>query len=531
MKKTILVIDDDSEIRYSLKRVLEARGYSVLLAGSGEEGIEVAKKEQPALIFSDNRMSGISGIEALQHLRKIAPRSMVVIMTAYSTTQTAIEAMKFGAFDYIVKPFELKKVLALTEKGLEAYQQLNASHEPLLPGIDSKDYAEGMVGSAEIMREVFKLIGQVAPSDATVMITGESGTGKELVARCIYRHSLRSEGPFIAVNCAAIPENLIESELFGHEKGSFTGATALKKGRFELADKGTIFLDELGDMTLSTQTKVLRVLQEGEIQRVGGTETLRVNVRLVAATNKNLEEMVKNKEFREDLYYRLNVFRLRLPALRERTEDIPLIASFLLQKLSLKQGGKAKRLSQDALSLLMTHDWPGNVRELENTIQHSAVLAQGEVILPGDLPQEIFRNKSIPGKRKEPVVPVSDGLLTGAPDEAANVAQANSTQTSALPDASSASDSRESGASNAPARGAASQGADVVFGGGMDREQAFDMIYNLLRKENHRNLLVAMEKEMIQRVLRETAGNQLKASDVLGISRSTLRKRIEEFSI
>lgn len=334
----ILVIDDDSEIRYSLKRVLEAKGYTVILAGSGEEGIEVASAEQPAVIFSDNRMTGISGLETLQHIRNTAPKAMVIIMTAYGTTQSAIEAMKFGAFDYIVKPFELKKIFALTEKALLAYKQLNSSMELDLPGIDSKDYEEGMVGSTDIMRDVFKLIGQVAPSNATVMITGESGTGKELVARCINRHSLRSEGPFIAVNCAAIPENLIESELFGHEKGSFTGATNQKKGRFELADQGTIFLDELGDMTLSTQTKVLRVLQEGEIQRVGGVETIKLDVRLLAATNKNLEEMVKKKEFREDLYYRLNVFRLRLPSLRERIEDIPLIVNFLLQKLALKNG-------------------------------------------------------------------------------------------------------------------------------------------------------------------------------------------------
>ena len=518
--KTILVIDDDSEIRYSLKRVLEARGYHVQLAGSGEEGVEVASRIQPAVIFSDNRMEGISGIEALQHIRNSAPNSMVIIMTAYGTTQTAIEAMKFGAFDYIVKPFELKKILTLTEKAFDAWRQLNAVSEISLPGIDSRDYEEGMVGSSDIMRDVFKLIGQVAPSDATVMITGESGTGKELVARCIYRHSLRSEGPFVAVNCAAIPENLIESELFGHEKGSFTGATNQKKGKFELADRGTIFLDELGDMTLSTQTKVLRVLQEGEIQRVGGNDTIKVNVRLVAATNKNLEQMVKDKEFREDLYYRLNVFRLRLPALRERKDDIPLIANFLLQKLASKTGSKPKRLSQDALNLLLIHEWPGNVRELENTIQHSAVLAQGDLILPGDFPIEL-RGKPLVASAGRNISPVE-------PEESIEDFNCNEEVESAIRSLPVAPVAKTPAPMGAPTP---LQSSSEWIGGGMDREASFDHIYKLLRKENHRALLIAMEKEMIVRTLKETKGNQLKASEVLGISRSTLRKRIEEFSI
>lgn len=508
----ILVIDDDSEIRYSLKRVLDARGYQVILAGSGEEGIEVARKESPAVIFSDNRMGGISGIEALQHLRNTSPNSMVIIMTAYATTQTAIEAMKFGAFDYIVKPFELKKVLELTEKAMEAYKQLDSEQEHLLPGIDSKDYEEGMVGSTPVMQDVFKLVGQVAPSDATVMITGESGTGKELVARCIFRHSLRSEGSFVAVNCGAIPENLIESELFGHEKGSFTGATNQKKGKFEIANGGTIFLDELGDMALSTQTKILRVLQEGEIQRVGGTETIKVNVRLVAATNKNLEEMVKENTFREDLYYRLNVFRLRLPALRERKEDIPLIANFLLQKLARKSNTNAKRLSQDAIQLLMSYDWPGNVRELENTMQHSAVLAQGELILKNDFPEELRNFKA--------TKPVERSFEESTPNAEA--------ETGKVVGSSEA----------APVSAASALVEDVTttevpqwISGSVDRDTAFDEVYKILRKENSRAFLMAMEKEMIIRVLKETKGNQLKASELLGISRSTLRKRIEEFSI
>ena len=312
---------------------------------------------------------------------------------------------------------------------------------------------------------------------------------------------------------------MIESELFGHEKGSFTGATNQKKGRFELADRGTIFLDELGDMTLSTQTKILRVLQEGEIQRVGGTDTIKVNVRLVAATNKNLEQMVKDKEFREDLYYRLNVFRLRLPALRERKDDIPLIANFLLQKLASKAGMKLKRLSQDALKLLITHDWPGNVRELENTIHHSAVLAQSDLILPGDFPQEL-RSKTASASSSASAASVVEGMHVDC----------NSEVESAISEiAAKSSDASADGVTMA--NPIAAQSGVEMIGASMDRESSFDHIYKILRRENHRALLMAMEKEMILRTLKETKGNQLKASEVLGISRSTLRKRIEEFSI
>lgn len=310
----ILIIDDDDEVRYSLARVLQRKNFEIIEAGSGEEGIEMASKELPDIIFLDNRMQGISGLETLQHLMGVKDSFLVIMMTAYGTTQTAIEAMKFGAFDYLIKPFDMDKLKQLIDAALEAKadRDRTGEYEPLL---DSDDYKEGIVGSSQAMQEVFKQVGQIAASEVTVLITGESGTGKELIARAIYQHSLRSGGPYIPVNCAAIPENLIESELFGHEKGSFTGAAQMRKGKFELCEGGTIFLDEIGDMELSTQTKVLRVLQEGEIQRVGGSETIKVNVRLIAATNKNLEKLVKNKEFRDDLYYRLNVARIRLPNL------------------------------------------------------------------------------------------------------------------------------------------------------------------------------------------------------------------------
>ena len=279
-------------------------------------------------------MEGISGIETLQHLRTAAPSSMVILMTAFGTSQTAIEAMKHGAFDYVLKPFDLKKLKELVSKALKAGKDSLSSEESYERLLNRADYAEGIVGSGERMQQVLKKVGQVAASEATVMITGESGTGKELVARCIHRHSHRSEGPFHAVNCAAIPENLIESELFGHEKGSFTGATDAKTGQFELCHGGTLFLDEIGDMLLPTQTKILRAIQEGEIQRVGATRIKKIGVRVIAATHKNLEEMVRKKLFREDLYYRLNVVRIETPPLRERMEDLPELVDFMLQRLN-----------------------------------------------------------------------------------------------------------------------------------------------------------------------------------------------------
>ncbi len=385
---TILVVDDDAEVRYSLNRVLSSQRYTVLEAASGEEGVAAVKRQPPDVVLLDNRMKGISGLETLQHIRAANPKQLVILMTAYGTAQTAIEAMKFGAFDYVIKPFDPAKLIALVENALRTQADIRSAGG-VQPVINSDDHKEGIVGTSAPMQQVFKVIGQVTSSDVTVMITGESGTGKELVARSIHRHSHRSGKPFVAVNCSAIPENLIESELFGHERGAFTGATAQRLGKFEVCDGGTIFLDEIGDMTLTTQTKILRVLQEGEMQRVGSSETLKVNVRVLAATNKNLEELVKEKLFREDLYYRLNVVRLRLPPLRERVEDVPQIVDFFLQSLAKTKKTKARKVSPEALAILCRHHWPGNVRELENVVYRSAVIAQGDAILPKDLPDEI----------------------------------------------------------------------------------------------------------------------------------------------
>src|SRR6202142_827762 len=335
---TILVIDDDAEIRYSLARVLSSRGYVVSEAPRGEQGVALVKKGPfPDLIYLDIRMTGMSGLEALQHIRSANPKQLVILMTAFGTAQTAIEAMKFGALDYIMKPFDPQRVLALAENALKTHADLRAVGD-YKPTINTEDYKEGIVGSSAVMQEGFKIVGQGTASDVTVMITGESGTGKELGARSIWKHSHRAGKPFIAVNCAAIPDNLIESELFGHEKGSFTGATGQRIGKFEQCDGGTIFLDEIGDMALATQTKILRVLQQGEIQRVGGTETLRVDVRIIAATNKDLEAMVKAKTFREDLYYRLNVVRNKMPPSRERMDALPQMVSAPIRGYSYNAG-------------------------------------------------------------------------------------------------------------------------------------------------------------------------------------------------
>lgn len=359
------------------------------------------------------------------------------------------------------------------------------------------------------------MIGQVAASDVTIMITGESGTGKELIARALFQHSHRSNQPFIAVNCAAIPDNLIESELFGHEKGSFTGATNQRVGKFELCDEGTIFLDEIGDMSLSTQTKILRALQEGEIQRVGGTETIRVDVRVIAATNKSLETLVEEMKFREDLYYRLNVVRIRLPALRERMEDVPLLIDFMLQRLKKEQKVRVNGVSPEAMNLLMNHDWPGNVRELENVVYRSAVIAKGDTILVKDLPGDLAKSAQSKMSGDEGQSPGADSF----PDEEKKKsvgAEVEKKGTMHDGEPSTGSGEPEHRMTGFP---------EPDFGGTWDR------IYKKLRGDSDRPLLPRAEAELIQRALDETGGNQLKASKLLGITRGTLKKRIDEYDL
>jgi two-component system nitrogen regulation response regulator GlnG len=503
----ILIIDDDDDLRYSLKRVLSGRKYNVVEASSGEEGLIMAEKHSPQVILLDNRMKGMSGMEALQHLRGINPNAMIILMTAYGTTQTTIEAMKFGAFDYIMKPFDMKKILSLTDAALASSVDLDraSAAEEKAKGISQEDIEGGIIGSSAAMQTVFKMIGQVAASDVTVMVTGESGTGKELIARAIYQNSLRSQKPYIAVNCAAIPENLIESELFGHEKGSFTGATSQRIGKFELCDGGTIFLDEIGDMALSTQTKILRALQEGEIQRVGSSETIKVNVRMLAATNKPLEEMVKEKTFREDLYYRLNVVRIQLPPLRERMEDVPQLIDFVLKRLARDSKADTKSISPEALGVLTKYKWPGNVRELENLIYRSAVMAQGETILIKDLPLEVVG--AVGDLDKLTQAPFASDSESSAP-MGSGVANATHSDEAQVPETTVAE----------PVVG------EVV-------QDPFEIVYQKLRKEQGTNILEHAEREIIACALKEAAGKQVKAAEILGMTRATLRKRIDQYDL
>jgi two-component system nitrogen regulation response regulator GlnG len=495
---TILVIDDDAEIRYSLSRVLSSRGYRVIEAPSGEQGVAMVKKgPAPDLVFLDVRMGGMGGIEALQLIRSAQARQLVILMTAFGTAQTAIEAMKYGAFDYVMKPFDPQKVLSLAAAALKTRADLHAVSD-YKPSINSEDYKEGIVGSSPVMQEVFKIIGQVTASDVTVMITGESGTGKELVARSIWKHSHRANKPFIAVNCAAIPDNLIESELFGHERGSFTGATGQRLGKFELCDGGTIFLDEIGDMALATQTKILRVLQAGEIQRVGATETIRVDVRVIAATNKDLEEMVKAKSFREDLYYRLNVVRIKMPPLRERGEDIPQIVDFCLQNLVKQRKARVSKVSPEAMAALVAHRWPGNVRELENVIYRSAVIAQGDAILVKDLPGEIRGAAgNEPGVAAVPAgeSPFDRTLTTIAENAALATAKIVA----------------ESTASNEPA---------------LTVQRALDFLHASLR-DGEEPMLERVGRELIARTVAAENGDLAAAAKKLGLTKAVLQKRLK----
>jgi DNA-binding NtrC family response regulator len=490
---TILVIDDDAEIRYSLNRVLSSRAWQVAEAASGEQGVALVKKGPPPdLVFLDIRMGGMSGLEALQHIRAANPRQLVILMTAFGTAQTAIEAMKFGAFDYVMKPFDPAKVLALADHALKAHADLRAVGDQK-PTLNIDDYREGIVGSSPVMQDVFKVIGQVTASDVTVMITGESGTGKELVARSIWKHSHRAGKPFIAVNCAAIPDNLIESELFGHEKGSFTGATGQRLGKFELCDGGTIFLDEIGDMALATQTKILRVLQAGEIQRVGGTETIKVDVRILAATNKDLEAMVKSKTFREDLYYRLNVVRIKMPPLRERPEDIPSIVEFCLQSLVKQRKARAAKLAPEALAVLVRHRWPGNVRELENVIYRSAVIAPGDTILVKDLPADLRAEAGVAapsGGSASPFVPPAPAVPGVA-----------------------------SPAALSPAADAAAPALTVGA--------ALDFVFAQLKSADT-PLLPRVERELVARALAAESGDAAKAAKLLGLTKAALQKKLKE---
>jgi two-component system response regulator HydG len=384
-KPTILVVDDDLANLASLQRVFEREGLHVLAAEDGKSALEVLRKNRVNVVLTDLMMPGISGTDLLKTARTLAPESEVVLMTAFGTVETAVEAMKDGAYDFITKPFKRVQVVRCVRRALEK-QSLLLENRDLKARLETMMQQKDIIGSSMAIKRTIDMVQQVAPSAATVLLQGESGTGKELFARALHRLSPRAERPFIAINCAAIPENIIESELFGYEKGAFTGATARKEGRFKLADGGTLLLDEIGELSPSVQVKLLRALQEGEFERLGGTQTVRVDVRIVAATNKNLAEEVRRGRFREDLFYRLNVITIDLPPLRDRRDDVPLIATHFLRQFCEKNRKEIRGFQRDALDALVSWDWPGNVRELENTIERAVVLCKGDTIRREDLP-------------------------------------------------------------------------------------------------------------------------------------------------
>jgi two-component system response regulator AtoC len=384
-QKSVLVADDDASIRSLLRQLLTDEGYSVTEAATGTEVVAQVAESSPDLVIMDVRMPELDGIEALPKVKSASPKTSVLIMTAFGSSNAAIKAMELGAFDYITKPFELDKISHTVKRAFD-YQDLAQEVEVLRDEISSLVQTERIVGNSPPMQEVYKTVGKVAKADATVLITGESGTGKELVAEALHYNSNRRSGPMVKVSCAALPETLLEAELFGHEKGSFTGAMTQRRGRFEMADKGTIFLDEIGEMTVPTQTKLLRVLQERKIERIGSNLPIKVDIRIVVATNKDLQKQVEQSKFRDDLYYRLNVINIHMPPLRDRKEDIPSLVEHFLAKHRYSATAQPAAISEEAIRRLMEYNWPGNVRELENVIERAVVLSRGQIITSRELP-------------------------------------------------------------------------------------------------------------------------------------------------
>jgi nitrogen regulation protein NR(I) len=469
---TLLIVDDERNVLYALERGLRADGLRIVTAQSGTAGIDLVRGERPDAVLLDVRLPDRSGLDVLQELRRIDPKLPVIIMTTHGTADTAIEAMQRGAFDYVLKPWDLEELTDLVDKALATGRM---SHVParIEPASDGDDRVDRVIGRSPAMQSVFKEIGRIAGQNVTVLILGESGTGKELAARAIYDYSRRSDQPFLAINCAAIPEPLLESELFGHEKGAFTGAERLRIGKFEQAHRGTLFLDEIGDAALATQAKILRVLQDGKFERVGGNETIQVDVRILAATSRDLDQAMQHKEFRPDLYFRLNTFTLLLPPLRERADDIPLLAEYFLQRFRRELGVDVQGISPESLDLLKRYHWPGNVRELESALKYALVHSLGDVVAPQALPGSVR------------------GHAEGT-----------------LPDPSQAEDGNL---------------ADVR-----------SLVRNLLSTGTTRlseTVHAAVDRILLEQVLASVGGHQARAAEILGLSRNTLRTRLQQLGL
>jgi nitrogen regulation protein NR(I) len=462
----ILLIEDDTGLAANLREVLDEEGFQVTLCTRGDEGLRRATNDECDVVLTDLRLPGMGGLELLRQLHAAQPRLPVVLMTAHGTIETAIEATKLGAYDYLQKPFEMPELIGLLHRAADAGRLMR---EPVALAADPPSSRAALVGTSRAMQDVCKEIGRVAAKPVTVLIRGETGTGKELIARAIYQHSDRAKAPFIAINCAAVPENLLESELFGHERGAFTGAEQRRIGRFEQANHATLFLDEIGDLTPSTQVKLLRVLQQQTFQRVGGTETIAVDVRVIAATHRSLEAMIREGRFREDLFHRLNVVTIQLPPLRERREDIPLLVQHFLRKYAAEFGGESPAVSADALAVLQAEPWPGNIRELENVTRRLLLAARGLSIGAEAVRETLAARMS----DKSPPANSLPGLV------AAMLARA---QRGELHDA-------------------------------------------------HAQVLAEAERELITQAILLARGNQAKAARWLGLSRFTLREKLKQLGL
>jgi nitrogen regulation protein NR(I) len=465
----ILIVDDDLQLRQSFEKLLTEENHVVQTAPSGEIGLQMVQESLPDLVIVDVRLPGMNGLETFKAIYKIDPKLPIIIMTAFGTTETAIEATKLGAFDYVLKPFDIPEMLALIQKALEAHRLMRSTVK--MNGLPELEASEALIGRSKAMQDVYKSIGRVAPTDATVLIRGESGTGKELVARALYHHSLRAHKSFLVINCVAIPETLLESELFGYEKGAFTGAAHRRLGKIEQAHGGTVFLDEIGDMPFNIQAKILRLLQEKSIERLGGgREPIPVDVRIIAATNRDLEAALAEGRFREDLYYRLKVVTIWLPPLKDRSDDIPLLADYFLSKFAADMELENPGITHKAKTLLKSQPWPGNVRELANTIQKSLIFNRGGPIGPEDIVQAIKGDATISQK---------EGAIE----------------------------------------------ADVIQ----------ESIRHALRTQGGQNLfdrfMDRFASLLISEALKITGGNRTKAAELLGLSRPTLLSKIEKYGL
>jgi two-component system, NtrC family, nitrogen regulation response regulator GlnG len=469
MTPQILIADDEDSLRWVLEKGLRQAGYEVTSVKDGAAAVQAVETGPFDLVFLDLRMPGLDGLAALARMREVRADACVVVMTAHGTMETAIQAMQRGAYDYLTKPFDLDEVLLLAERALAA-GRLTQEVARLRSGLQEVREFSALIGRHPRMQDVYKTIGRIAGTDVTVLLRGESGTGKELVARAIHHYSRRAGRPFVAVSCAAIPGTLLESEMFGHERGAFTDAKERRLGKFELAHGGTLYLDEIGDMPLELQTKLLRALQERTIERLGGHESIRIDVRVLAATNRDLEAFMREGKFREDLYYRLNVVALNLPPLRERRRDIPLLVEHFLAKYATELGECG--VAPEALDRLVGHDWPGNVRELENVVQRAMVMATSGVVLPEHLP----------------IGPVSAAASVAVDASLEEIIERKLIEC---------------------VRGL--------------REHASARLYDLM--------IGLVEKPLLRAVLRETGGNQVRAAQILGINRNTLRKKLTEHGI